>query len=119
MNRQEHLLSCLMEECAELAIRCSKALRFGLKEVQAGQSRNNADRIAEEYADVVAVYSILRGDGAVPHVAINAEAKLAKIERFMEIGREQGVLHDASLEDRVAALEKRIAALLTDKSEDI
>lgn len=28
MNRSEHLLSCLAEECAEVAQRVSKALRF-------------------------------------------------------------------------------------------
>jgi hypothetical protein len=34
MNPTEHLLSCLAEECAEVAQRASKSLRFGLSEVQ-------------------------------------------------------------------------------------
>ncbi len=33
MNRRDHLLDILAEECAEVAIRVSKALRFGLDEV--------------------------------------------------------------------------------------
>lgn len=97
MNRREHLLTCLAEECTEVGKRVAKALRFGLNEVQAGQTLTNRQRIAEEYRDLVAVANILVEEGilAVHEMAVrqkDVEAKRAKIERFMEISRREGVL---------------------------
>ena len=94
MNRTEHLLSCLAEECCEVGQRVSKALRFGLGEVQKGQPLTNAERIAEECADLVAVYEILRAEGALSAPEIDIDAKRAKIERYMLISREQGALNE-------------------------
>lgn len=95
MNRQEHLLSCLAEECAEVAQRVSKALRFGLGEVQPGQPLRNSDRIEEELRDLFAVASILAAEGVIgwclPEQS-EVSRKAEKIERFMAISREQGVL---------------------------
>ncbi|MCA0003352.1 MULTISPECIES: hypothetical protein [unclassified Mesorhizobium] len=56
MNRHEHLVTILGEEGVEVSQRCSKALRFGLKEVQPGQQIDNAFRIYEEFLDLVAVW---------------------------------------------------------------
>lgn len=97
MNRTEHLLSCLAEECCEVGQRVSKALRFGLSEVQAGQPLTNADRIVEELGDLWGVALMLADEGVLPPAQLwptgqQQEAKRAKIERFMSIGREQGVL---------------------------
>jgi len=94
MNRAEHLLACLAEECAEVAQRVSKALRFGLREVEPGQASDNADRIADELADLIAVGEILVQEGIIPDPIVETLEKLAKIERFMAISREQGVLSD-------------------------
>jgi hypothetical protein len=98
MNRSEHLLTCLAEECAEVGQRVSKALRFGLAEVQPGQPLNNAQRIAAEVKDVLSVAAILERHGLLTDYLPTAGeigAKEAKIERFMTIAREQGVLTDA------------------------
>ena len=95
MNRTEHLLSCLAEECAEVAQRVSKALRFGLDEVQPGQDQTNAERIVEEFNDLAAVVNRLSREGVLPWADWSTEReeeKAAKIERFMAISREQGVL---------------------------
>lgn len=96
MTREEHLLTCLSEECAEVAQRVSKALRFGLNEVQAGQPLTNAQRIAEELGDLFAVVTICNDARLVPLPAGGpAEiiaAKRAKIERYFAISREQGAL---------------------------
>lgn len=97
MDRREHLLTCLAEECTEVGQRVAKALRFGLAEVQAGQTLTNRQRIAEEYRDLVAVANILVEEGilAVHEMAVlqkDVDAKRTKIERFMEIGRREGVL---------------------------
>ena len=97
MNRTEHLLSCLAEECCEVGQRVSKALRFGLAEVQAGQPLNNADRIVEELVDLWSVAVMLAEEGVLPPAHLwptgnQQEAKRAKIEKFMAISRDQGVL---------------------------
>jgi NTP pyrophosphatase (non-canonical NTP hydrolase) len=96
VNRTEHLLACLAEECAEVSQRVSKALRFGLDEVQPGQGENNRDRISEELNDLFAVANILMEEGILlPNASLSGiviAAKRAKIEKFMAISREQGVL---------------------------
>lgn len=99
MNRTEHLLTCLAEECAEVAQRVSKALRFGLDERQADQPDDNAERIRMEMYDLLAVYLIAEREHILPPlhldpgiVATFTARKQAKIEKFMAISREQGVL---------------------------
>jgi NTP pyrophosphatase (non-canonical NTP hydrolase) len=92
MNREEHLLSCLAEECAEVAQRVSKALRFGLREVQPGQDLNNRERIELELGDLIAVVGFLVREGTIEPPEADYDGKRAKIERFMAISREQGVL---------------------------
>lgn len=96
MNRHEHYLSCLAEECSEVAVRVSKALRFGLNECQPGQMLNNRQRIEEELRDLIAVAEILAEEGVISvgfhPKALDPIAKRARIERFMAISREQGVL---------------------------
>jgi len=92
VNRSEHLLTCLAEECDEVGQRVMKALRFGLSEVQVGQPLNNAQRIAGEYADLVAVYEICVSEGLLPAPEIEVAEKAAKIGRYMEISRKTGAL---------------------------
>ncbi|APR52015.1 hypothetical protein CA223_06685 [Sphingomonas koreensis] len=95
MNRVEHLLTCLGEEGNEVAQRVSKALRFGLREVEPGQPLTNDDRVCDEIRDLIAVAHILHGEGVIgwfmPDTG-DIQAKRRKIERFMAISREQGVL---------------------------
>ena len=96
INRTEHLLICLAEECNEVAQRVSKALRFGLTEVQAGQNRTNAERIMDEFMDLTAVLAMLAEANQLDMDSSNMEAKLkakvARVEKYMSIAREQGTL---------------------------
>lgn len=95
MNRSEHLLSCLAEECAEVAQRVSKALRFGLAEIQPGQPLTNGQRINEELRDLFSVVIKLDAEGILPNELpspAEARAKTEKIERFMVYAGEQGAL---------------------------
>ncbi len=96
MNRIEHLLSILAEEGSEVAQRASKAMRFGLDEVQPGHELSNEQRIWAEMADIVAVGEMLtaaRGRGGVDPAAV--QAKKAKVERFLEYSRQCGTLQEA------------------------
>ena len=54
MNKTEHLLACLAEECAEVQHAVAKALRFGLDDGYPGAASTNAQDIAREFADVLA-----------------------------------------------------------------
>lgn len=101
MNETEHLLEILSEECAEVQVRISKALRFGLLDVEPGQGLNNAARINAEIADVEAVLSmlyargILRAAATAPALGARADqiaAKIRKVEKFMAFSKECGTL---------------------------
>ena len=95
MNRTEHLLVCLMEECDEVGQRCSKALRFSLSEVQPGQPLSNAERIVGELKDLITIAEMLVECGAIPDFTRSfpeVAAKAMKVEKFMELARAQGVL---------------------------
>ena len=86
MTRFEHLLCILSEECAEVAQRVSKDLRFGLDEIQPDQPLTNAERITREYADLVSVLLMLKREcrsiGEVSPAML--EAKRAKVEKFLK-----------------------------------
>ena len=58
MTRTDHLLTIVAEEAVEVAQRATKALRFGLTEVQEGHDANNADRLLRELNDLAAVVEI-------------------------------------------------------------
>lgn len=90
----QHLLSCLAEECTEVGQRVSKALRFGLGEIQPGQSLTNAQRIAGEATDLLAVLEMLeeRGVFVIDRSPEALTAKHAKVEKFMAYARTQGAL---------------------------
>lgn len=65
MNRTEHLLACLAEECAEVQHAVAKALRFGLDDGYPGAASTNAQDIAREFIDVLAVMEMLEESGAI------------------------------------------------------
>jgi len=94
MTKRENLLTCLAEECAEVAQRVSKALRFGLDEIQPGQTLTNAERIAQELNDLVAVAELLEECGAVPRnqTIADIERKKSKLAAFLEYSRECGTV---------------------------
>jgi hypothetical protein len=67
MTREQHLLIKLSEECAEVAHRVSKALRFGLDEIQPGQDLDNGERLWQEIHDLIAVIEMLGEEDIPPH----------------------------------------------------
>ncbi len=101
MNTQEHLLTIVMEECAELAQRCSKALRFGMNEKQPEQRYTNAERIKEEYTDLVGAMHML--SATLPgfdfdSVDVTGVAKKAsKIRKYLAYSFKQGTLDEITI----------------------
>lgn len=95
MKRIEHLLTILSEECNETGQRASKALRFGIQEIQPGghQTLTNAERIRGEFAHVLGVYEMLTTEGGLTFpTALEIEAKKIRIEKYLHRSRECGTL---------------------------
>lgn len=95
MNRTDHLLWNIAEECSEVAQRASKAARFGLDEIQPGQPYTNAQRIIQEYADLVGVLSLLRKEGLLnfgPDFDLLVTKKENRFEEYLKISDKQGRL---------------------------
>lgn len=102
MTRLEHLLTILAEECAEVAQRASKALRFGLGEIEPGQDKTNARRIMDEVNDFIAVYQMIAGPVVSPTSPLfrgdpgewmrAIHEKQQKVERFLAYAKECGTL---------------------------
>ena len=107
MNRLEHLLDILGEECSEVHQRGSKAMRFSLTEIQPDSAANpegltNAQRIIREYWDVCAMMEMVHRERPAefaelldfPKASIHIELKKAKVERFLALSKEMGTLNE-------------------------
>ncbi|MEH6358963.1 MAG: hypothetical protein V7745_08235 [Pseudomonadales bacterium] len=85
---QLELLVILMEECAEVTQRASKAIRFGLEEVQPGQEYTNAQRLAHEIGDINEVVNRLCSVdvGAIKRFFINngVKHKSKQLDKYMQ-----------------------------------
>lgn len=96
MNRKEHLLTCLSEECMEVAKEASKGLRFGLDDHHPTQTGTNEQKINDEFNDLVAILIMLREEGVVT-IQIDDEkikAKKEKVEKYLLYSKERGTLND-------------------------
>ena len=97
MTETQYLLTCLAEECAEVAQRASKAIRFGLGEIQPGQELNNAERIMVEYGDLQGVIDMLQASQLLPPAYPNQSfEKMAKVRKYMAYSRSLGVMETSS-----------------------
>lgn len=80
------LLTILAEECCEVGKRASKALRFGVDEVQDGQPLTNAERIALEVGDVLEVVAQLVDMGTLNLAAIEEgqDRKKSQLSKYLQ-----------------------------------
>lgn len=121
MNRHEHILVVLEEECLEMAQAISKMLRFGTDDhhVITGQAAESI--LQDEVCDFMAMVEMAVGEGilsadTIPlgmfrdpfladwpddalrdlqqRITAKVEAKQAKVEHFIEYARSKGVLID-------------------------
>lgn len=93
MTREQLLLTSLAEECAEVAQRCTKAVRFGMDDAQHGYS-NNRERLVSELTDLHAVAEML---GLLQEIKGSAmSAKKEKVEKYLRYSRELGVLDEVA-----------------------
>lgn len=96
MNKTEHLLTCLMEECAEIQQATSKALRFGLDDGRPNSETTNAEDIAIECTDLIAIIEMLHETRIIPQIdnTIAIEQKKAKVRKYMKYAETRGTLNE-------------------------
>lgn len=103
MTRHEHLLTNIMEECAEVAQRVSKAQRFGMEQIQqdaddAPQENpdrlTNRERVMSEYYHLRAVMGMAGFDAwdMSDHARTAEQQKVAKVEKYLERSHRCGTL---------------------------
>ena len=95
MTRKEHLLTIAAEECSEVAQRISKALRFGLSEIEPGQQLSNSFRIKAELNDLLAVLQMIEVEEQVDFSAspVLLQEKQHKVMHFLEYAKACGTLN--------------------------
>lgn len=100
IDREKYLLTCAAEEATEVAVRCSKAIRFGLSEVQRGQPFSNGERINAEINDFLGVIDMLTEEFGLPFSIQPGlmEAKREKVNQFYEYSAALGEAAPASKE---------------------
>jgi len=101
MNKKEHLLTCLMEECAEIQKAAAKALRFGLDDHAPNSDSTNAEDIAAEVIDLAAVVEMLTEEKFIPNICdidlkIAIKKKKEKVNKYMDYAKERGTLQKDS-----------------------
>lgn len=109
MTKLEHILTIIAEECNEVAQRATKALRFGLLNIEEGQNLNNLARISKEYIDLVATLEMLDMEmekysefgGRSLHLNLihnlygdTKQDKRDKIEKYLEISKKEGTYQE-------------------------
>lgn len=93
MNRGEHLITILIEECAEVIQASTKAKRFGMHE-QRDLPTSNYDRLLLEVNDI---YGVIEMVEHAYNIDLSRrrdliEAKQRKVERYLKYSEECGTL---------------------------
>lgn len=94
MNTQEHLLVCLMEECAEVQKCASKILRFGAHDHYPSKPRDNTEDLLYELIDLLAVIDMVEGLPGLLLPSARIKDKQNKVRKYMEYARNCGTLKD-------------------------
>lgn len=95
MNKVEHLLVCASEEASEIVKSISKALRFGTEDGYPGARNTNAEDIAQETTELLAIIELLRSEGIkIPIIGLPMAItdKKRKVVEWMEYAKKQGTL---------------------------
>lgn len=92
MTKVEYLLICLIEECAEIQHAVSKAIRFGLEDINPHTDTTNIDNINNELGDLLTVIGTLREEINI-HANYNG-IKMEKTLGFIEYSIRKGLIKD-------------------------
>lgn len=85
-DREREILTILIEEAAEIQQRATKALRFGMLEVEPGQGLTNKTRLSQEVGDLLGIMDLGIAEGVLRGDVMDRcrRAKKAKLAKFMQ-----------------------------------
>lgn len=99
MTEIEHLLTVLMEECAEVTQAASKILRFGPgdRDPTKPDAPDNLQHLKQEITDLLAAMDMLEVRGMSVRLygrewLERRALKITRVERYMEYARQRGTL---------------------------
>lgn len=99
MKREQYLLSCLAEECAEVQLIISKYNRFGGDSFhpEDPNKKTNKAKLTQEILDVMALIQAVGMNGLLldqtPSDAEKAvQGKLERLDKYMQISEDLGYL---------------------------
>lgn len=106
MNKQEHLLTILGEECSELHQDICKALRFGMNDTPPNGKLDNTQLMFKEFNDILAMAEMINeyvttkpwdgvtytSKGILYRDDKMVEDKKTKVEKYLEYSRSKGTL---------------------------
>lgn len=94
MTRQEHLLVIAAEECAEVAHRIAKILRFGINDVEPGQELTNKEQLSLELDHIMAMARMLSDESLIfrHHDETAVRGKIVAVEKWLLHAKQQGTL---------------------------
>ena len=96
LDKFDHLLACLGEECGEVQQCVGKALRFGILDSSPEARKTNWVDLVHEVQDIVAIYEMLCDDGGMT-IELDRHAieeKKKRVLKYMDYARERGRLSD-------------------------
>jgi len=98
MNKENYLLVCLAEECAEVQKEVSKALRFGLDDTNPSTKIKNRNSIVNELNDTLAIIDLLVDNGTLMFDEYKSikqvHKKKTRVKKWMMYSREKNCLKD-------------------------
>lgn len=100
MTRENHLLVCLAEECAEVTKEVTKILRFGKRDFDPNvpDFKPNLERLKTEIIDVIAVLDMLNDLKTIDLENIDlttlVDAKKAKVEHYIIHAKGLGMIEE-------------------------
>lgn len=97
MNKEQHLLACLAEECAEIIKEVNKSFRFGIDDHNPNDPTKVTTRtkLENELHELLAVIQLLTDHGTIGAISADSDQiikKQLKVIKYMDYAKLKGTL---------------------------